>query len=309
MLNFGFAFWMSFVLLLSVSVPLNAEPSAATPEHMLVTVEPSHGANVPAIHREDVMVRQGRERAKVTGWVPAQGDRGGLELFVLIDDASGTSLGSQLEDIRKFIMGLPETAKVGVAYMQYGVAQVSQNLTNNHSLAAKALRLPMGFSGINASPYFSLEDLIKRWPESTARREVLMVSDGIDRLRGSFIDDPYLDTAIERAQRAGVVVFAIYTPGVGHYRHSFWRTWLGQIYLSRLGDETGGEAYYIGFIGPAVSFAPYLDDVAKKLTEQYWLTFLAQRQRKAGMQNVKLSTELPNADLVSADSVWVPATP
>lgn len=31
-----------------------------------------------------------------------------------------------------------------------------------------------------------------------------------------------LDAAIEAAQREGIIVFAIYTPGVGHAGHSFW---------------------------------------------------------------------------------------
>jgi hypothetical protein len=88
---------------------------------------------------------------------------------------------------------------------------------DDHVQAAKALRLPLGISGINASPYFSLGDLLKHWPKTSARREVLMVSDGIDRYYGSGnMDDPYLASAIEEAQCAGVLVFAICAPGVGH---------------------------------------------------------------------------------------------
>jgi hypothetical protein len=276
---------------------------------MVVTVETPHGANVPVLNRDDVLVYEGRDRDRVTDWVQARGDHAALELFVLIDDASSTSLGSQLEDIRQFIAAQPPTAKVGVAYMQNGIAQIVQDPVSDHALAAKALRLPLGVPGINASPFFSLSDLIKRWPESTARREVVMVSDGIDRFWGSGPDDPYVDSVIEQAQRAGVVVFAIYNPGVGRYGHSFWRTWWGQIYLSRVGDETGGESYYIGFYGAPVAFAPYLDDTAQRLSRQYWLTFLAKPQPKPGMQRVRVTTEVPNADLVSADSVYVPASP
>ncbi|MGA9967801.1 MAG: hypothetical protein WBQ10_21570 [Terriglobales bacterium] len=158
---------------------------------------------------------------------------------------------------------------------------MEQTLTSDHALAAKALRLPLGISGINASPYFSLSDLIKQWPQSTARREVLMVSDGIDRYYGSSdLQDPYLAAAIEDAQRAGVVVFVIYTPGVGHYSHGYWRTYWGQIYLSQVADETGGESYYIGFTGAPVTFVPYLDDLAQRLTRQYLLTFSAKPQKK-----------------------------
>jgi hypothetical protein len=272
----------------------------------VVTVEPRHGSVVPVIHREDVMVYQGRDRAKVTDWLPLEGERAGLQLFILIDDAANTSLGSQLEDMRQFINTQPPTTAIGVAYMRNGIAEILQNPTNNHEQAAKALRLPLGDAGASASPYLSVADLIKRWPEGSIRREVLMVSDGIDRLWDSGPSDPYVDSAVGEAQRAGVVVFSIYVPGVGHYGHSFWRMNWGQNYLSQISDETGGESYYLGF-GAPVSLSPYLDDLSHRLTRQYLLTFLAKPEKKAGFQQVKLRTEVPNAELVAADRVYVPA--
>jgi hypothetical protein len=286
----------------------SAPPANGVPVHMVVTVEAHHGSNVPVLEREDVMVYEGHDRDKVIDWVPAQGDHAGLELFILLDDASSPNLGTQLEDIRKFINSQPSSTKIGVAYMQDGIAHIEQNLTSDHALAAKALRLPLGMVGVNASPYFSLSDLIKHWPESNSRREVFIASDGIDRYYGSAdLLDPYLAAAIEDAQRAGILVYAIYTPGGGHYSHSYWRTYWGQLYLAQLADETGGESYDIGFNGMPVSFAPYLDDGANRWSHQYLLTFLAKPQKKAGMQPVKLRTEVPNAELVSADRVYVPA--
>jgi hypothetical protein len=286
----------------------NAASSTGVPVHMVVTVEAHHGTEVPAINREDVMVYQGRDRDKVTDWVALQGDHAGLELFVLIDDASSTSLGSQLEDLRQFITSQPASTAIGVGYMQDGVTRIQQNFTNDHALAAKALRLPLGNAGASASPYDSLVDLIKRWPESPVRHEILMVSDGIDRLGNSGPDDPFVDSAIEQAQRAGIIIFTLYTPGVGHYGHSLWRSNWGQNNLSQIADQTGGEAYYLGF-GAPVSFVPYLDDLAHRLTHQYLLTFLAKPEKKAGLQRVKLSTEVTNAELVAADYVYVPLAP
>src|SRR5947207_15778797 len=70
---------------------------------MVVTVDPRHGSNVPVINRDDVIVYQGHDRAQVADWLPLQGEHAGLQLFILIDDAANTSLGSQLEDIRQFI--------------------------------------------------------------------------------------------------------------------------------------------------------------------------------------------------------------
>ena len=87
-----------------------------------------------------------------------------------------------------------------------------------------------------------------------------------------------------------------------------------------LADELGPELSFPGCrrdrrrgllprLRPPVSFAPYLDDMARRLGRQYLLTFLAKPEKKAGMQKVKLQTEVPNAELVSADMVYVPATP
>jgi hypothetical protein len=282
--------------------------STGIPVHVVVTVEPRHGSNVPVINREDVMAYQGRERAKVTDWIPLQGERAELQLFILIDDAASSSLGSQLEDMRQFINAQPSTTAIGVAYMRNGIAEIVQTPTNDHMQATKTLRLPLGDPGGSGSPYFSVVDLIKRWPENPLRREVLMVSDGIDRFGGGGPSNPYVDSSIEDAQRAGVILYSIYTPGVGHYGHSFWRLNRGQNYLSQISDETGGESYYLGF-GAPVSFAPYLDDLSHRLTRQYLLTFLAKPEKKAGFQPFKLRTEVPNAELVAADRVFVPAAP
>lgn len=280
------------------------------PAHMVVTVEPHHGSEVPPVNREDVMVYEGKDRDAVTEWIPAQGDRAGLELFIMLDDGADSSLGQQLQDLRKFIDAQPASTKIGIAYMQNGTARIEQNLTSDHAQAAKALRLPMGIRGANGSPYFSLTDLIKRWPESPERREVLMASDGVDLFYGSGdLLDPYVDEAIQNAQRAGILVSAIYTPGVGHFGHSYWQTYWGQLYLAQLADKTGGEAYYIGFNGPPVSFAPYLEDLDHRLSHQYFLTFLAKPPKKAGWQPVKLRTEVPKVDLVSADRIYLAPTP
>jgi hypothetical protein len=96
---------------------------------------------------------------------------------------------------------------------------------------------------------------------------------------------------------------AIYSPGAGHGSHSYWRTYWGQIYLSQVADETGGEAYYIGFTGAPVSFVPYLDGITQRLAHQYHLGFLAKPEKKAGMRRVRLRTEVPNAELVAASQV------
>ncbi|MGB8065699.1 MAG: hypothetical protein WCF26_27690 [Candidatus Sulfotelmatobacter sp.] len=281
-------------------------PPEGVPAHLVVTAEPRKGSEVPVINRDDVMVFEGKDRDQVIDWVPAQGDHAALQLFVMLDDGSNSTLGTQIEDIKKFINEQPPSTAVGVAYMQNGIAKVEQNPTTDHALAAKAIRLPMGMRGINGSPYFSLTDLIKRWPETTARREIFMATDGIDRYYGiGDMLDPYLDEAINNAQRAGILVSAIYTPGVGHFGHSYWQAYWGQLYLADLADKTGGEAYYIGFSGPPVSFTPYLEQFSERLGHQYFLVFLAKPPKKPGLQRVRVRTEIQNVDLISAQQVYV----
>lgn len=283
----------------------SSEQGVAT--HLVVTAEPRKGPTVPIINQDDVLVYQGHTRNKVTEWIPATGDHAALDLFLLIDDSSSATLGTQFEDIKKFIQSQPETTKVGVAYMQNGIARVLQDLTTDHGAAAKTVRLPMGIGGANASPYFSLSDLVKRWPDDGApRRAVMMITDGIDRYYGEFnLQDPYLDAAIDDSLRAHVMVSAIYQPAAGHFGHSYWESYWGQLYLSDLAEQTGGEAYYIGFTGSPVSFSPYFDQMAERFSHQYLLTFLAQRPKKAGWQSIRLNCEQPNVDLVSAKRVWV----
>ena len=302
---FGLSIWLSAAK--CAAAQQSPAPSGVA-VRTLVTIEPKHGSNVPVINRDDVMVYEGHDRDTVTEWTPAQGDQAALELFILIDDESSTSLGSQLEDLRQFITAQPPSTRIGIAYMQNGIAKIAQNLTDDHAQASKALRLPMGTAGADASPYFSVSDLAKKWPASAARHEALVVSDGIDRYYGiGDTEDPYLQSAIDDADKAGMLVSAIYNPGVGHFGHSYWQNYWGQIYLSELAEKTGGEAYYIGFTGAPVSFAPYLDDLNHRLQHQYWLGFLAKPEKKAGWQRIRLRTEVQNVDLVSAGRVWVPA--
>jgi hypothetical protein len=301
--------WCTVMLSMALgSIGQAAAQGDAVTVHMVVTAEARKGSDVPTINKEDVMVFEGRDRDKVTDWVAAKGDNAAMELFILLDDGSNFTLGSQLGDIQKFINAQPASTKVGIAYMQNGMAKVEQNLTSDHALAAKALRLPLGMAGVNASPYFSISDLVKKWPASNARHEVIVASDGIDHFYGvGDLQDPYLSAAIEDSQRAGVLIYAIYTPGAGHFGHDYWANYWGQLYLSKLTDETGGESYYIGFSGAPVAFAPFLNDAAGRWNNQYLLSFVPKPQKKAGMQNVKLRTEVPNAELVGASRVYVPA--
>lgn len=282
---------------------VQATPAGTIPVSMVVSVEAKHGGEVPAINREDVRALHGNTRLRVTDWVALQGDQAELELFVLLDEASDPNIGMQFDDLRQFMSGQPATTAIAVGYMRYGTVDIVQKLTKDQAQAGKSLRLPLG-SGVSASPYLSMSDLMKHWPESAARREIFLISSGIDRLYGG-PNDPYLAEAIEQAQRAGIQIYAIYTSAVGHFGHSFWRFSWGQNNLSQLADETGGESYFQGFQTP-IAFKPFLDEFADRLKHQYKVTFLAIPENKASYQRVRFETEVPNAELVASDRVYVP---
>jgi hypothetical protein len=279
--------------------------SGTVPVSTVVSVEARHGKNIPVVNREDVRVFEGHNRLQVTDWIPLQGNQSSLELFVLIDDSSNTNLASQFEDMRHFMNAQPPTTAIAVGYMENGTVRVVQNFTNDHSGAGKALRFPLGSGAGGSSPYLSITDAINRWPESPARHEILLISDGIDPLQPGTTDS-YLDQAISEAQRTGTQVSAVYASGSGHFGHSFWRINLGQNNLSQLAEMTGGEAYFQGFETP-IAFAPFLDQFAERLNHQYKLTFLANADKKPTRQHIRLETEVPNAEFVTADKIYVPA--
>jgi hypothetical protein len=300
--------------------------------HMVITDQAfSDNSEVPVLRPDAVKVKQGKNLLKVDQLIPAKGDNAALQLFILIDDTCDPGIGNNLNDLRDFINAQPASTAVGVAYMSNATIQITQNFTADHALAAKAVRLPRGNLSAMDSPYLSLMSLVKGWPQQKVRREVLMVTDGIDRLRNdrsSFSQTPSrgpagtanaarafdtmptmspdADTASRNSQRYGVIVHSIYAPGAGRLGRNAWEAQLGQSGVAKIADETGGEYFALGTQN-AVSFKPYLERLQKIFDNQYYLVFQAVPGKKDGLQRVSVSTEVANADLAAADNVWVPA--
>jgi hypothetical protein len=156
------------------------------PVHLVVTAEPLQDSDaVSTMSRDDVNVKQGKKQLPVIDWIPARGEQAGLQMFILIDDTCNTSLGQHLADLKSFIATQPPTTSIGLGYARNTTVNIVENLTSDHEKVAKAVRLPLGTLSAQDSIYLSLVDLMKRWPENKARREVLLIGDGIDRLRGN----------------------------------------------------------------------------------------------------------------------------
>ena len=312
----GIATFLMIFTIASIAFPIYAKDkrtATTTPVRMTVTLQVlGDNKRMPEVNREDVIVKQNKDRLEVTGWTPARGDHAGLDLFILIDDASDPSLGSQLSELRAFVNAQPPTTAVGIGYMNNATVQIAQNFTTDHNLAANALRMPVAYVAAFSNPYLSVTDLMHRWPASSNRREVVLLSDGIDRFRRGFGSrgfvyiDSDVDAASSVAQRTGTIIDTIFTRGVGRLSRNFWAVNSGQSGMAKLSEETGGESFYLGTQSP-VSFKPYLDEVQKNLENQYILEFQAIPGTKSGLQPVSLSTEIAGVELDSANSVWVDA--
>ena len=293
---------------LACVLPAVAQQGDTVSAQTVVTVVPK-GGEAPELRRQNLKVWADGKQSDVTSWQALRGDRAGLELVVLIDDSARSSIGLQLSELSKFIQTLPPTTFVGVAYMQNGRAAFAQNLTTDHALAAKAIRLTNGIPGGNASPYFCLSDLAKHWPSEDAknRREVLMVTDGVDRYNLRYDpDDPYLQASITDSQKAGIIVYSIYFRDTGRLDRSGYETNAGQNLLTQVTDATGGKLYWQGLSNP-VSFQPFLADLSKRLENQYELGFTARARSKPDLVQLKLKTDVSRVNVDAPQRVPIGA--
>ena len=305
----------------------NSQPqgSPAAPVHVVITdASLRSDAELARLQLEDVKVKQGRNFLKVTQLIPAEGDNAALQLMILIDDTLNPSVGNSLNDIREFIGAQPPSTLIAVGYMSNAGVNVLQNFTADHDAASKAVRLPRGSLSTMDSPYLSLISVVKGWPQQNVRRVVLMVTDGIDRLRGERPQasrmgpnygsvyhsmpsiSPDATSASEISQRYNVLVSSIYAVGVGRAGRSSWDLQMGLSGLSKLAEETGGECFSLG-TSQLVSFKPSLENFGRILSNQYYVVFQAVPGKKAGFQRIRIETELSNSELLAPDNVWVPA--
>lgn len=229
--------------------------------------------------------------------------RAALELFLLVDNCSNCEPGSKFEELSRFIISQPSTTTVGVAYIQNGRLQVAENPTADHERAIKALSTPAG--NRPASPFGALAELIRGWPQGPSRRAVLMISNGINPAPTGNLQDPSAEAALEAAQRAGVTVFIIYHPSADYLAADSSKLYSGQVQLAHVAEETGGEAYFLGF-GPVPSLAPFLADLSDHLANQYLLEFLANPAKGPGaLQQVTVKSKLTELEVMVPDKVWV----
>lgn len=271
--------------------------------NMTVTAVGKKDTSPPLVTKDDVQLFLNKERTQIADC--KHGEK--LYLAVLIDDSLDSGIASQWSDLKAFLVGQPNTTYISVAYARNGAAMLAQDFTNDHELAAKALRLPLGSGGAFSSPYLALLDLMKRWPSSPDRRSILLFSSGIDYFRGGFeTRSPDLDSTISRAQKQNINIWTIYAPDAGHRARGFFLISRAQSNLSQLSDETGAESYYLGTSAP-VTLRPYFDEISTHLSNQYLLTFKAGGGAKGRFERARVVTELPHVEFLAASQAFLPA--
>ncbi len=274
----------------------------------VVTVLPKNASQAASdVAGSSMSVQLNGKRTNAINWQPLRGTQSGVELILLIDDGARISLGREWDDITHFVQSLPPNVKFAFAYMENGRAVLPGPLTSDHAKALQTLHLPIGEPGYAASPYFCLSSLAKNWPSTdpTARREVMMITDGVDQYERQYDpEDPYVQAAIDDSVRARLVVYSIYWLSNGRADRSGYENNAGQNLLLQLDEATGGKSYWIG-TGNPVSLQPYFDDLSRRLNNQYELSFTTALKGKPEVENLKVKTTASNVKVDAPQKVWV----
>jgi hypothetical protein len=299
----GVGIFLGAVLLLTTPVASKAQtsPTAAGSTTFTVTAV-GKKETAPPIAKDDVQLFQGKERKQIGNW--QKGDQ--LYMAILIDDSLDTVAGGQWDYLKEFINAQPPTTYMAVGYLRNNITQVAQDFTQDHALVNKALRIPIGIGALGSSPYLSILDMLKRWPNTGPRRSILLISSGIDYFRGSSFGAwyPDLDTVIQRAQRQNTNIWSIYYPSAGHRGHSFYLVNYAQNNMDKMAQDTGAESFFL--IGAPVSIKPYLDEITTHLSNQYLLTFAGDGGKKGKFDRVRVKTELPDVEFLTPNQVFLP---
>jgi hypothetical protein len=302
-----------FMAVLLGTLPAAARPQSdaagTIPVTTVVTALGSKFSAPPAVSKDDVTLREGSVHRDITEWIPAQGDRAGLQLAIVIDDSLQKSFGSQIQALSAFVTSQPKSTSVGVFYAANGTVQIASQFNPDSDAVAKTIRMPSGTYGAASSIYQSLMQLIAGWPVTGARREILLFSDGFDYLRKERFS-PDVQSTIDKAQQAGILIHAIYESTAGRPGRSRRVSSIGQGNLNQICDGSGGYAFFSGDRSP-ISLDPYISQVGMVMKNQYFLTFATTPSKngaKGELRSIKVSTERRDVQLKAPSKVFVPGS-
>jgi hypothetical protein len=289
----------ALALLAGVAVAQEIPNEGPVPTSALISVISKHDAQLDPTMLKLQVNRHDSPITAVTPLAPKN-----LQIAILIDDGLRGSFSLQLNELRDFVTELPAGTQTLVGYMQNGTVR-TRGFSASPAEVVGDLRIPLSSPSVSASPYFSLSDFVKRWPSNQpGARIVLLITNGVDPYNGrpSVMnqDSPYVQTAQDDAQRAGVAVYSIYYPDAGMRGGSF----SGQSYLQQVAEATGGQSFYQGTI-PPVSFKPYLEQFRKAIFESYTVSFKASatNEKRDTLTQIKISTSQPGVKIIAPQAV------
>ncbi len=117
---------LSFAVLPGV---VGAQQEGPVPTQVLVNVDTK---STPPAGPSVVTVEVNNHKEPLTAWeqvVPAN-----AQVAILIDSGLRESVGRELDNLRKFVNGLPPGVEVLVGFMQYGRVVSDEPFTANHEL-------------------------------------------------------------------------------------------------------------------------------------------------------------------------------
>jgi Ca-activated chloride channel homolog len=226
--------------------------------NMLFTVTDKKGRFITDLKKEDFEVLEGKKQQTVQEFT-AESDLP-LRLAILVDTSSSIRdrFKFEQEAAMEFINSTihPRVDKAMVVSFDSSAALVADLIDNTDKLDNAILGLrPGGGTALYDAIYFACRDKLQQdQPKSKFRRAMIIVTDGEDN------ESRYTrDQALEMAQKADVVVYAIST----NISHSDTE---GDKVLRYLTEETGGRAF---FPFKVEDLEQSFENIANELRHQY----------------------------------------
>jgi VWFA-related protein len=228
-----------------------------------------------------------------------------IRLVLLVDSSSSVRgiFAYEKEKALEFLKEIirPDSDQVMIQRFD-NVVHVVQPFTTDPVLAVAALsKLPAsyGVTSLYDAVYTASEQLMAQGDNRLARRAIILFSDGEDN--NSFHS---LEDAIEMAQLANLVVYAINVQALfhqKHVRHSDHSERRGDVTMKRIAESTGGVEYEAG-----TDLHAAFQEIEHALRSVYSLAFYARFASGEGFHSVRIETT-KNLKVRCRSGYWVTA--
>lgn len=264
-----------------------------------VLVADAEGRPVHGLRPEDFRVYDdGEERELAFFHVERRGGEERPVAVVFLVDVSGSMTPEEMERVRTameaFARGLAGRP-ASFALMSFGMsAKVQQNFTGDFSKLNRAVaRLARELNGLSTHTYDAVDDavrlLVRQGPRTlgrqVVRRAVVVVTDGFP-----VGDTVHPKTVIERANAAGVSVYAVTLPSYSRQLASRTSGPLPTpLDVSGLLERTGGANFY----ADSKDYTPLFRALAEEVTSSYVLAFYPPEEKRRDGRQHAVRVEAP----------------